>query len=74
MAVVQITFNLEGAVATKLVDAICANHGYQATIGGSPNPETANQFAKRMTYDWWKSQVIAAQQRAASAAEDITGS
>lgn len=42
---------------TRLVDAICANHGYQAIINGSPNPETKNQYAKRMFAKWGKGQV-----------------
>lgn len=46
------------AALTRAVDAVCANHGYQATIDGSPNPETRNQFAKRMLANWVKSQVV----------------
>lgn len=43
-----ITFTLSAEHLTRLVDAICETHGYEATINGQPNPETKNAFAKRM--------------------------
>lgn len=55
----QIITDINPASAlTRVVDALCANFGYQTTIDGSPNPETRNQFAKRMNAQWLKGQVI----------------
>ncbi|HLE04142.1 MAG TPA: hypothetical protein VI729_05965 [Anaerolineales bacterium] len=45
----DITFTLSAAHLTRLVDAICATEGYEATLDdGRPNPETRPQFSRRM--------------------------
>lgn len=55
----QIIIDITPAAAvTRAVDAVCSNNGYQATIDGQPNPETKNQFAKRMLAAWVRSQVV----------------
>lgn len=44
-----------GADLTRAVDAYCALYNYQALLpGGGANPETRNQFAKRMVANWIK--------------------
>lgn len=54
----DITITITPAAAlTRAVDALCALNNYQATIDGSPNPETRNQFGKRMLAQWVKSEV-----------------
>lgn len=74
MATTTFSFTLEQAALARVVTAVCENNGYQALINGVPNPETQNQFAKRMTYEWWKAQVIAKQLRDdAASSSDITG-
>jgi hypothetical protein len=55
----DITITLTPAAAlTRAVDAICALYGYQTLINGNPNPETRNNFAKRIVAEWVKAQVV----------------
>ncbi len=56
----QITIDIPTvADLNRAVDAICLRFNYRATIvtvnGETPNPETRNQFAKRMVANWIKS-------------------
>jgi len=41
----------------RAVNAICLKFNYVEIINGSANPETKNQFAKRMVAQWIKSVV-----------------
>ena len=55
-----ITFNFNAQQTARVVQATCANRGYQATIQDEsgntiPNPETQGQFTKR----WWLEQIKA---------------
>lgn len=43
-----LSITIADAQATRVIDGICTRHDYQPTINGVPNPETKNQFAKRM--------------------------
>lgn len=43
-----ITLTIPDADMPRVVNAICLVNDYQDTINGVPNPETKNQFAKRM--------------------------
>lgn len=58
---------------TRVVDAIADNHNYQALIDGELNPETRNQFAKRMAAEWVKANLVSHEARlAADAARDAS--
>jgi len=48
----SVTITIPDPVVTRVLTAICANHGYQATIDGSPNPETKAQAVKRYVKEW----------------------
>lgn len=50
----QISITIPDSVLNRVVDAICAQHDYQATINGAPNPETKSQFARRMIREFVK--------------------
>lgn len=50
MAVIKITYPTEWT--PQVVAALCAANGYQATIEGVPNPESADAFALRMIRDY----------------------
>lgn len=55
----QIILDINPAAAlTRAVDALCALNGYQTLIGGNPNPETKNNFAKRMLAVWLKARIV----------------
>jgi hypothetical protein len=43
-----ISFEMSAEHLTRLVNALCESHGYQATIDGQPNPETKAVFAKKI--------------------------
>ena len=61
---ITVSFNFPvNADAVRQRDAICGRNGYQAFLPDPqtgaltvPNPETKEQFAKRMTREWWKSE------------------
>jgi hypothetical protein len=72
--VVSFTFNIN-AHAVRQRDAICGRNGYTATLPDPnnpgetiPNPETKEQFAKRMTREWWQSETRAWELRLAEEA------
>jgi hypothetical protein len=45
--------------AQDLVSALCVRYGYIATLeGGTVNPETPAQFAKRMVIQDWTATVL----------------
>lgn len=46
--------NGEGA---SVVQALCANHGYQSQINGQPNPQDPNAFAEQCVVDWLMQEV-----------------
>jgi hypothetical protein len=67
------------ADAVRQRDAICGRNGYQAAILDANNqsilnPETKQQFAKRMTRKWWAEETRAweLQQQAAANASTYT--
>lgn len=62
MAVISIT--IPDAQINRVVDGVCLAYNYQATIGGSPNPETKAQFAKRMLIERLKQMVMQGEMRA----------
>lgn len=55
----QIVVTVPDAVLQRVLDAFAAAYGYQATIDGSPNPETKAQFARRMVRQYVKNTVVA---------------
>lgn len=55
MATLSIT--IDNTHAARVNDAIAAHYGYQATIDGSPNPETKTQFVRRMVIQMIKEKV-----------------
>jgi hypothetical protein len=72
--VVSFTFNVN-AHAVRQRDALCGRYGYTDTLpdpnnpGGTiPNPETKEQFAKRMTREWWRRETEAWETRLAEEA------
>lgn len=72
-----ISFTVSAGTQTELVDALCAEYGYQSTVNGSPNPETRNQFAVRHVREWMKARIrtyreAQAKAQASSADPDIT--
>ncbi len=79
----NITFTIPDAKATRIIDGICGNLNYQTTIQADnkdiPNPETKNQFAKRMIIQLMKDHVIAYERRLAqetagqTVAADVNG-
>lgn len=46
-----LSINIPDNQVTRVNDAIAALFNYQATINGSPNPETKAQFARRMVIE-----------------------
>ena len=55
MATLTLSYNTGTVPVSRIVDAICAEYGYQANIPAPqnpgqtiPNPETKQAFAKRM--------------------------
>lgn len=50
----QITIDIPAGVTPRVIDAIAARYGYQATVNGVANPETKGAFAKRMVVKWVK--------------------
>lgn len=65
----QIILDITPASAlVRTVDALCGFNNYQATIDGVANPESRNQFAKRMVAIWLKQQVASWESNIASAA------
>lgn len=58
----NITIVIPDAQLTRVVDGICTHFNYQSILSGpgqppEPNPETKNQFAKRMLITTMKSWV-----------------
>lgn len=66
MPTIQIDIPVAGDL-TRAVSAVCIAFNYQATLpGGGANPETQNQFAKRMLANWVKSIVADVEGRSAA--------
>ena len=43
---------------TRVVDAMCARHGYSATLGdGTPNPQTRREFVRQRIAQWVRGEV-----------------
>lgn len=57
MATISIT--VPDAILTRVVNGVAGQHNYPATVGGSPNPETRTQFARRMLARWVRETVKA---------------
>lgn len=55
MATISVT--IPNAILNRVTDGICGQYSYQATINGSPNPETKAQFAQRMVREFIKNTV-----------------
>lgn len=53
----QVIFNLTPADQTRMVDALSVKFGYQPTINGSPNPQTAGEFVRQQIIKWTTQQV-----------------
>lgn len=73
----QIIITIPDAQITRVVTDICGLFGYQATftdITGAvtPNPETPNQFAKRMVVETVKSWVKTYEMQQAAAQANTT--
>lgn len=67
MATISIT--IPPAQTARVVDALCAYHGYQATLDdGTPNPVTKAAFAKSVVIQLIKDVVKAQDDAAARAA------
>lgn len=69
-----ITIDIDNAGnLTRAVDAIAIKFNYQATLpGGGANPETKNQFGKRMVANWVKGIVADVEGQTASDAARAT--
>jgi hypothetical protein len=72
-----ITITIADADLSRVVDDICGLFGYQAFIPQFigpplPNPETKNQFAKRMVVQDVKSWCKTWEQQQAKAAAEVT--
>lgn len=61
-----ITITIPDAVAVRVMNAICSNHGYEATIDGQANPETKAQAVKRYIKEWAMAHVEAYEAKVAS--------
>ncbi len=56
----------------RLVDALAATWGYQATLAnGSPNPENKQTFVHRMQGDEWRRRTIAYERHIAQQAVPV---
>jgi hypothetical protein len=68
----NITFNLPDDKVDAVVDAFCAQSGYQAMIWGNdvqvPNPETKMQFTRRTLKQIMKTAYVTYQAELAKAA------
>lgn len=60
-----LTLTLSAGASSELTDAFSA--GYQATINGSPNPETQAQYARRQVIALLKEHVLLYRKRQAAA-------
>lgn len=65
MAIVSIT--IPNGVVARVQGAFGAAYGYQATIGGAPNPETLTNFTQRKVREFIVGIVVS--QEAVAAAE-----
>lgn len=64
MATLSVT--IPNAQVTRINNAFGAAYGYQATINGSPNPESLTQFATRKVREFIKD-VVKGQEAVAAA-------
>ena len=46
MATLSFSFDTGSVTLARITDAMAITYGYQATIDGSPNPQTKVQFAR----------------------------
>ena len=59
------TITIPDAIVSRVVDGLAGQHGYQATTTDedtgvvTPNPETKQDFARRMMRKWIKESVVA---------------
>lgn len=66
MAQISVPINFPDGEQARVRDAFCVAQGYQATVNGSPNPETKVQFIQRRTKEWFKRQVQIGEAKTAS--------
>lgn len=52
MATLTLTFDTGSIPLATITDALADSHQYQATINGSPNPQTKAQFARQVVQDF----------------------
>lgn len=71
MAAITITVPA-GAATARVVTAICTAYGYQATINGSPNPQTQAEFVKQWIITQVKNAVTQYEANTAAAAAAAT--
>lgn len=74
-----LSYNLTEAHATRLTDALCGLHSYQAQISDPnnegqmiANPETCTAFSKRMLKEWMIAQVRRWEEAQAKKAAEAT--
>lgn len=48
MATLNLTYDTGSTTLAEINDAVALEYNYQATINGSPNPESKSQFSRRM--------------------------
>lgn len=64
----SLTIQIPDAIATRVIDALAATGGYQATLpDGSPNPVTKEQFVVRALKDHIRGVVVAYETAVAAA-------
>lgn len=50
----QISVTIDENDKNRVIDAFCAQYGYQETINGKPNPQTKAAFAKAKVLEYIK--------------------
>lgn len=46
MPILNLSFDTGNVAIARITDALAMANGYQATVGGQPNPQTKAQFAR----------------------------
>ena len=57
MADTKFTITIPEAQATRVLEGVAGQHGYQDTIDESPNPQTKKSFIKEKLVYWVKANV-----------------
>lgn len=68
-----LSIDIPAGQTNRVLDGVALYHGYQATIGENPNPESKAAFAKRMVIEEVKKWVRTSEQATAAktAAESV---